>query len=105
MAVADVDWLDKAMTWGATLVAGIASYIAKKAHNHIQRVEALEKAVALIEANHQERKAALINLDSRVETHVKETREGFAQTREHIDTVTTSMKDDIREVLRAVLNK
>ena len=91
---ADIDWIDKLVGWGAAIVAGLFAWLGKQAHTQVKRVDELELALSKLE-----------QVPTRLDNHIEETRKGFSEGREHIDVVMTSIKDDIRTLTAAVLDR
>ena len=71
-----------------------SAWLGKQAHTQVKRVDELELALSKLEA-----------VPARLDNHIEETRKGFAEGREHIDVVMTSIKDDIRTLTTAVLER
>jgi hypothetical protein len=90
----DIDWVDKMVGWGAAIVAGLFAWLGKQAHTQVKRVDELERSLGRLEG-----------VPTRLENHIEETRKGFTESREHIDVVMTSIKDDIRTLTAAVLDR
>ena len=105
MALPDIDWWDKAVTWLAAIVAAMFAWLGKVVYGNFQKVDDLNNRFSIMEANHEERREMITKVSERLDAqatkldeHINATNAGFIKTIEKIDKV----KDQLIEVIREV---